>query len=713
MIAFSTFSLKKKLVAAFVAIASITCIVAAIAWWNLGVLRGKLSDVANNHLPGVRSLGEVRLSLETYKLARRATKDPNLDLKDYRAMLDRVAKTQESNENAFRIFAARHMTPEETVMWNDFQAMWADWRKANDEYFHVAAGFANVFDRVASPQVPNPGRLLDHTLEANSLVRSVEVDISSHIKAWKNLLLRGEKPQEYSKYVAEMDACSRRVRANVDALKVIAPKIGLGQKSITDAETLYVTMADKFSASRRGLKTRNAENLRRLDDALHDVAVPPIAGFEKLAKSVESKTAEMQELTAKLYQITSERCVPTEKKAMAALGRLIDRNVADSDQGLKTAEKAYHAGLSELVMGTVVGVGLAIGLGVIIALSVSRPVSKCVVFAQAMAAGDLTSTLEVTRKDEIGQLIAALNIMGGKLRQMFAHIVENTETLTGSADELSSTARQLASGAAQTTNQSMVVATAAGEMSANMNGMAASTEQMSVNVNMVASAVEQLTTSISEVARSAEQAASVASTAAGMAGDGNAKISELGAAASEIGKVIEVIQDIAEQTNLLALNATIEAARAGDAGKGFAVVASEVKELARQTAAATDDIRRRIGGIQTSTGQAVRSIGEITDVIKKVNDVSRTIASAVEEQSITTRQIAKTVSETSAAAQTVARGVAESAAVTKEIAKNICEVDAAARQTAEGAVVTQTASGKVSDVTEQLHSLVAQFKTSA
>ena len=210
MIAFSTFSLKKKLVAAFVAIASITCIVAAIAWWNLGVLRGKLSDVANNHLPGVRSLGEVRLSLETYKLARRATKDPNLDLKDYRAMLDRIAKTQESNENAFRIFAARHMTPEETVMWNDFQAMWADWRKANDEYFHVAAGFANVFDRVASPQVPNPGRLLDHTLEANSLVRSVEVDISSHIKAWKNLLLRGEKPQEYSKYVAEMDACSRR-----------------------------------------------------------------------------------------------------------------------------------------------------------------------------------------------------------------------------------------------------------------------------------------------------------------------------------------------------------------------------------------------------------------------------------------------------------------------------------------------------------------------
>ena len=205
----------------------------------------------------------------------------------------------------------------------------------------------------------------------------------------------------------------------------------------------------------------------------------------------------------------------------------------------------------------------------------------------------------------------------------------------------------------------------------------------------------------------------MAGTAAGLAGDGNAKIGELGTAATEIGKVIEVIQDIAEQTSLLALNATIEAARAGDAGKGFAVVATEVKELAKQTAAATEDIRRRIEGIQTSTGQAVRSIGEITEVIKKVNEVSRTIASAVEEQSITTKEIAKNVAETSTAAQTVARGVAESASVTREIARNITDVDAAAKQTAQGATVAQTASGKVSDVTEQLHALVGQFKTSA
>ncbi|MGA2256453.1 MAG: methyl-accepting chemotaxis protein [Thermoguttaceae bacterium] len=713
MAIFSNLNLKKKLVAAFVAVALITCVVAAIAWWNLAVLRGKLADVSNNYLPSVRSLGEVRLSLETFKLARRAIKDPNLDLNDYRSMLDRAAMTQESNESAFKTFAAREMTPEETTSWNDFQATWADWRKANDEYFRMARGFANVFEPIVSSQVPNPGRLLNYALEASSAVRSAEVEIMNQIKAWNNLLLRGENAEEYSKYVAKMDACARQIHANIDALKAIAPKIGLEQKPITDAETVYVVMADKFSAALKELKTRNKENLRMLDDQLHGVEVPPIVSFEGLAKSVESKTTGMRELTAKLYQITNERCVPTEKKAMAALGKLIAQNVAQSDEGLKTAEKAYHSGLSMLAIGTVAGVALAIVFGVIFALSISRPLSECVGFAEAMAAGDLTGTVKVTRKDEIGQLVVALNTMGSNLRQMFAKIVKSTQGLAGAASELSSTATQLASGADETTSQSNTVATAAEEMSANMNSVAAATEQMSANVRVIASSIEELTASITEVARSSEQAANVANSAAGLANEGNARVSELGTAASEIGKVIEVIQDIAEQTSLLALNATIEAARAGDAGKGFAVVASEVKELAKQTAAATEDIRHRIEGIQTSTGLAVRSIGEITDGIKKVNEVSGTIASAVEEQSITTREIAKNVAETSTAAQTVARGVAESAAVTREIAKNIAQVDSATRHTAQGAVIAQTAGGKVAQVADELNAAVGQFKVSS
>jgi methyl-accepting chemotaxis protein len=195
-----------------------------------------------------------------------------------------------------------------------------------------------------------------------------------------------------------------------------------------------------------------------------------------------------------------------------------------------------------------------------------------------------------------------------------------------------------------------------------------------------------------------------------MAQASNASIGQLGSAADEIGKVIEVIQDIAEQTNLLALNATIEAARAGDAGRGFAVVATEVKELAKQTAHATEDIRKRVEGIQGSTTKAVAAIGQISEVIQQVNEISRTIASAVEEQSATTREIAANIAQTSSASDTVSAGVSQSAAAVKEITQNIMGVEHEVKQTAQSASKTQTAGQELSTLSKQLQELVGQFR---
>ncbi|NLF06723.1 MAG: methyl-accepting chemotaxis protein [Pirellulaceae bacterium] len=371
---------------------------------------------------------------------------------------------------------------------------------------------------------------------------------------------------------------------------------------------------------------------------------------------------------------------------------------------------AIWSAVGGLVVFLVVG-----GISLIVATRITRPLATVTNELKGIAQGegDLTKRLEVASKDEIGELARWFNMFLDKMQTMIRDIAGSANELSSSSNGLSATATQLAGGAEEATSQSATVAAAAEEMSTNMTGMAASTEQMSGNVKTIASAVEELTASISEVARSAEEAASVAGTAAELTKGGNEKIGELGAAAGEIGKVIEVIQDIAEQTNLLALNATIEAARAGDAGKGFAVVATEVKELARQTAAATEDIRQRIEGIQNSTGHVVQSIGEIDEVIKKVNEVSRVIASAVEEQSITTKEIARNIAQTATAAETVAKGVAETASVTKEITKNIVQVDQAAKQTAEGATITQGASQKLTGVADQLQSLVGQFRMSA
>lgn len=345
-------------------------------------------------------------------------------------------------------------------------------------------------------------------------------------------------------------------------------------------------------------------------------------------------------------------------------------------------------------------------------------VAKVSSMLSAVAAGDLTQSYDVASTDgdtaEIGTtfngIAQAVNSMCENLRKVFGGLATNAGQLASTSTELSATATQLAGGAEETTSQSATVAAAAEEMSTNMRNMASATEQMTANVNTVATSVNELTASISEIAKTAEEASRIAEKATERTDSSNQTISQLGVAAEEIGKVIEVIQDIAEQTNLLALNATIEAARAGEAGKGFAVVATEVKELARQTATATEDIRARIQRIQSSTGDAVRSIGEVGEAIRQVNQTSATIASAVEEQSVITKQIAARVNQTAEAVSTVSTGVVESATACDEVAKNISGVDQASKQTAIGASQTHTVATELSKLSEELRSMVEHFQ---
>ncbi len=345
-------------------------------------------------------------------------------------------------------------------------------------------------------------------------------------------------------------------------------------------------------------------------------------------------------------------------------------------------------------------------------------VTKMSTVLSAVAQGDLTKSYATAQADadtaEVGETFSkisqAVNGMSENLRKVFGGLATNAGQLASTSTELSATATQLAGGAEETTTQSATVAAAAEEMSTNMRNMAGATEQMTANVNTVAEAVNELTTSIGEIAKTAEEAARIADTATQRTKSSNETIGQLGVAAEEIGKVIEVIQDIAEQTNLLALNATIEAARAGEAGKGFAVVATEVKELARQTATATEDIRARIQRIQGSTGEAVRSIGEVGEAIRQVNQTSATIASAVEEQSVLTKQIAGRVNQTAEAVGTVSTGVVESATACDEVARNIQGVDTASKQTAQGATQTQSVATELSKLSEELRTMVGHFQ---
>ncbi len=341
-----------------------------------------------------------------------------------------------------------------------------------------------------------------------------------------------------------------------------------------------------------------------------------------------------------------------------------------------------------------------------------RPILNVVAVLKDIAEGegDLTKRLDESGRGELGELAKWFNTFVQRLQRMVVELADKATALASGSTELSATATEMTDAAETTSHQSASVSAAAEKMAADMNGMATSTEHMSSNIKTVAAAVEELTASIGEVAKNAEQASGVADNAARLADTSNASVGQLGSAAEGIGSVIQTIQDIAEQTNLLALNATIEAARAGDAGKGFAVVATEVKELAKQTADATEDIRKRIEGIQGSSEEAVRAIAEIGDVIEKVNGVSSTIASAVEEQRITTSEIAQSVAQSAGAAETVSGGVTQSAVGSRQITENIAAVDQAARQSSDGANRTRAAASKLTELSQQVQSLVGQFE---
>jgi methyl-accepting chemotaxis protein len=353
---------------------------------------------------------------------------------------------------------------------------------------------------------------------------------------------------------------------------------------------------------------------------------------------------------------------------------------------------------------------IGIAFAILLTRAITGPVRKTASFAQTMADGDFTTKLDVNQGDEIGVMARSLNLMVGQLGSMIKEIVAGINSLSMSSTDLAAVSKQLSSAAKDTADKSGSVAAASEEMSTNFQSVSAAMEQSTSNVNMIASSTEEMTATVNEIAESAEKARIITDKAVRQSQATTTKMTELGESAKKIGRVTETITEISEQTNLLALNATIEAARAGEAGKGFAVVANEIKELARQTAEATVDIKNQISEMQSTTNLTIEDIGKISEVILDINTVINAIATAVEEQSAATNEIAGNISQASMGIAEVNENVAQSSVVVADITRDVSQISLQSTQVGDGSTQVQASAQSLSDLADQLELMVKKFK---
>ncbi|WP_051309173.1 HAMP domain-containing methyl-accepting chemotaxis protein [Desulfogranum japonicum] len=673
-----------KLIGGFIATVVIIMIVGINANHQQNKLYNNTEILVDESIPGMQSVLTLRSELHHIASLTRALLTPFATPEQrkisHAQLIDIMRRCHEEEAKFEKLDISENVKRE----WQGYKSTFQKWGEANGRAVKLS-------EQLIAMDLTNPVQLqID--------MAGFDVEHQRIIQGFRDLFLTGKTLDE------NIISQESSLQSWLETFTTSNPDL---KKLVEELKPLNV----KFSAAVKEVKQLYD------DDQSYNAEFAAKLELYPTAEMIFEKNHAMKQITSAAYQtfkemtrILLEEVEEHQISTLSILDGIVD---ALSESSSKTVEESRMVKKNAQIItlaGVVVGIVVAITLGGTLTVIITRPLKKSVHFAEVMASGDLTGRIDVDRSDEIGVLVNSLNTMSGKLRGLVRETRSGVLKVDTASDQLTRVSCKMAGAAKSTAERSRQVAASADEMSITQNSIADAMKEASLNANMVASAVEEMSATVSEISGNYSRAKDITLRAVEQSDKASFRVGELGRAADGINKVTEVITEISEQTNLLALNATIEAARAGDAGKGFAVVANEIKELAKQTAEATRDIKHKIAGIQDATSVTVAEIREIGVIIADVDEIVAGIAGAVAEQTSATEDIAKNVAQVSTGITEVCEKVSRSSAMSTAMSTDISDVSNQTGEIHKGISTVKESAENLASIAKGLKAVTEAFR---